>query len=225
MNNDLMFSSESGMWDTPQEVIDDLSIVFDWDLDVCASRPNVCANYYSFEEGRDAFENKWNGLWYCNPPYGRSIGKWIDRGIQQSHEEKSTGVMLVPARTDTKAIQRLMNKSSVIVFIKGRLVFGSDESWLERYYTDLLDPKKTKKQKMAIVKKVGGRRMPYDLTGAMLFEWDEIGNGFDYKEWLEADYLKKDPAPFPSMFCVLGGGLLMNQRIKLSSYGTMVTVE
>lgn len=42
MNTDLMFSSKTDKWNTPKHVIDDLATVFKWDLDVCASGPNVC---------------------------------------------------------------------------------------------------------------------------------------------------------------------------------------
>ena len=43
MNTDLMFSSKTGKWDTPDDLIADLATVFDWDCDVCAERPNVCS--------------------------------------------------------------------------------------------------------------------------------------------------------------------------------------
>lgn len=39
---------------------------------------------------------------FCNPPYGRELPKWI----KKAHDEAEKGalvVMLIPARTDTRA--------------------------------------------------------------------------------------------------------------------------
>ena len=35
---------------------------------------------------------------FCNPPYGREIGKWV----KKASEAQGVVVMLIPARTDTK---------------------------------------------------------------------------------------------------------------------------
>lgn len=130
-----MFSSTTGKWDTPQTVIDDLAEVFPWDLDVCASRPNVCPVYYT--DAQNAFIQDWKGLCWMNPPYGRGIGQWIDRARFECGKFytvktefgytmlKTTVVCLVPARTDTLWWQRSAPWASLVVFIKGRLKFGT----------------------------------------------------------------------------------------------------
>ena len=62
---------------------------------------------------------------WCNPPYGREISKWVQKCSQESKQENTTVVMLIPARTDTKYFHEyIYNKPNVeIRFIKGRLRF------------------------------------------------------------------------------------------------------
>ena len=64
LNTDLMFSSKTGKYDTPNDLITDLATVFDWDRDVCADRPNVCDFYYNEED--DAFKQNWLGWCLVN---------------------------------------------------------------------------------------------------------------------------------------------------------------
>ena len=66
---------------------------------------------------------------WCNPPYGREIGKWVKKAYEESLSGKLV-VMLIPARTDTKWFHGyIYNKDGVeIRFIKGRLKFGNSQS-------------------------------------------------------------------------------------------------
>ena len=41
MNTDVMFSSKTDLWETPQEFFDSLNNEFDFDLDVCAMPKNA----------------------------------------------------------------------------------------------------------------------------------------------------------------------------------------
>ena len=60
-----------------------------------------------------------NTVW-CNPPYGREIGKWIEKAA----ESKTLVVMLLPARTDTAWFHNYIYQKAEIRFIRGRLKFG-----------------------------------------------------------------------------------------------------
>lgn len=126
MNTPLMFSSKTGKWDTPQSLIDDLAPLFHWDLDVCASRDNVCPNFYS--EADNGLEQDWgSGLRWMNPPYGRHISEWVSLARLVSELDVVFGgatVCLLPARTDTRWWQDNVPFASQVVFIKGRLKFG-----------------------------------------------------------------------------------------------------
>ncbi len=64
-----------------------------------------------------------------NPPYGREIGKWIEKAkIEASNGSKV--VALLPARTDTKWFHENIynNKFCEIRFLKGRLKFGNSKN-------------------------------------------------------------------------------------------------
>ena len=117
-----MFSSKTGEWDTPQSLIDDLKTVFDFDIDVCADRPNVCDFYYNEDE--DGLSQEWNGLAWMNPPYGRNFGDWVKKARYQNTKNNCTVVCLLPSRTDTRWWHDNVKYASVIVLMKGRLKFG-----------------------------------------------------------------------------------------------------
>lgn len=83
MNTDLMFSSKTGLWETPQKFFDELDQEFHFDLDVCALPENAkCARYYTPEQ--DGLSQPWAGICWCNPPYGREIGSWVRKGFLSS---------------------------------------------------------------------------------------------------------------------------------------------
>lgn len=125
MNTDVMFSSATDNWSTPQDFFDKLNDEFHFTLDVCADETNhKCEHYYTKEI--DGLSRPWIGTVWCNPPYGRKISEWVRRAYISSHIGSATVVMLLPARTDTRWFHDyIYNKSNIeIRFIKGRLKFG-----------------------------------------------------------------------------------------------------
>jgi site-specific DNA-methyltransferase (adenine-specific) len=63
-----------------------------------------------------------------NPPYGREIGKWIEKAYVESLGG-ATVVCLIPARTDTKYWHEfIFPHANEIRFIKGRLKFGNSKN-------------------------------------------------------------------------------------------------
>lgn len=63
---------------------------------------------------------------FCNPPYGRqSTSEWIKKCAEEGKKPNTTVVMLIPARTDTKAFHKYIYGKAEIRFIKGRLKFGN----------------------------------------------------------------------------------------------------
>ena len=123
MNTEVMFSSRTDLWETPQDLFDKLNEEFHFTLDVCALPENAkCESYYTPEI--DGLSQKWSGVCWCNPPYGRQIGKWVEKAARE-REEGTTVVMLLPARTDTKWFHDYIYKFyAEIRFIRGRLKFG-----------------------------------------------------------------------------------------------------
>lgn len=123
MNTDAMFSSKSDLWETPQWLFDKLNDEWRFETDVCAVESNKkCAHYYSPEQ--DGLSQKWGGCCWCNPPYGREIGKWVKKAA----ESDATVVMLLPARTDTKWFHDYCLKYGEITFLRGRLKFGDSKN-------------------------------------------------------------------------------------------------
>lgn len=124
MNKDVMFSSKTDMWETPQDLFDELDKEFHFTLDVCAIPENAkCKNFYSPD--MDGLTQPWTGVCWCNPPYGRQIEKWIMKAWIAS-ANGNTVVMLLPARTDTRWFHDYIYKKSRVEvrFLRGRLKFG-----------------------------------------------------------------------------------------------------
>lgn len=124
MNNDLMFSSAKGEWETPQDFFNKLNEEFRFTLDVCALPDNAkCDRYFTPEQ--DGLAAAWRGeTCWMNPPYGRErTGKWIQKAYEESLKG-ATVVCLIPARTDTKAWHDYCMRADEIRFVRGRLRFG-----------------------------------------------------------------------------------------------------
>lgn len=119
MNREAMFSSKTDLWETPQDFFDKLNEEFHFQTDVCALPENAkCKHFYTPE--KDGLTQEWNGSCWCNPPYGRQIGKWV----RKASESKATTVMLIPARTDTAWFHDYICGKAEVRFVRGRLKFG-----------------------------------------------------------------------------------------------------
>ena len=120
-----LYSSRSELWETPQEFFDKLNAEFHFDLDACALPENAkCERFYTPED--DALKQPWLGNVWCNPPYGKQIGKWMAKAQQEIKTNANVIVLLVHARTDTRWFHDyLYQKPNVeLRFVKGRLKFG-----------------------------------------------------------------------------------------------------
>lgn len=125
MNTDLMFSSKTNEWATPQYFYDVLNQEFHFTLDPCATKENAkCARY--FTESDNGLTQSWdNERVFCNPPYGRQIKDWVKKA---SEARGGQVVMLIPARTDTAYFHDYIYGKAEIRFIRGRLKFGNSKN-------------------------------------------------------------------------------------------------
>ena len=122
-----LFSSNSGEWETPQWLFDELDKEFGFNLDPCCTHEN-CKTLLGYTKQEDGLSRDWAGSRvFMNPPYGREIGKWIKKAFES---EAEVVVGLLPARTDTKWFwDYIYKKKNVeIRFIKGRLKFGGSKN-------------------------------------------------------------------------------------------------
>lgn len=110
------FSSERLDWKTPKVVYQILDAEFRFDFDPCPVNPKF-----------DGLACDWGGSSYCNPPYGRDLGRWIEKGFAEFKKGK-TVVFLIPSRTDTKWWHEYCMKATEIRFIKGRLRFDDQKN-------------------------------------------------------------------------------------------------
>lgn len=121
-----LFTSDNAEWETPQGLFDTLNEEFGFNLDAAATAENAkCENYWTKED--DALTKPWAGRVFCNPPYGREIGKFVEKGLKEANHG-SIVVMLLPARTDTRWWHDYVMLASEIRLIKGRLKFGDSKN-------------------------------------------------------------------------------------------------
>ncbi|TGJ99817.1 adenine methyltransferase [Leptospira langatensis] len=118
------FQSGSDDWATPDSLFEELHKEFAFNLDPCATATNAkCTHFYSKEE--DGLLQEWSGRVLMNPPYGREIGRWVEKAYRQAQQSCEVVVCLLPSRTDTKWFHDYVLGNAEIRFIKGRLKFGS----------------------------------------------------------------------------------------------------
>jgi phage N-6-adenine-methyltransferase len=120
----ILAQPKSHEWTTPQRFFDALDAEFGFTLDAAASAENAkCATYYCGEWGRDGLTQPWDGVVWCNPPYGREIGRWVEKGYREA-QRGATVVMLIPARTETAYWHDYVMRADEIRLVRGRLRFG-----------------------------------------------------------------------------------------------------
>lgn len=126
MNTNLMFSSKTDQWSTPQDFFDSLNREFSFTLDPCADSSNhKCDKYFTKEV--DGLAQSWGGeTVFCNPPYGKAIKDWVKKCFEEAKNPDTTVVLLIPARTDTTYFHDFIYKRPdvEIRFLRGRLKFG-----------------------------------------------------------------------------------------------------
>lgn len=122
---DGIFSSVTDEWATPQEFFDELNEEFHFTLDQAANEENhKCETFFTKEQ--NGLTCQWGGhTVFCNPPYGREIGKWVQKAWEEHKTSGNTVVMLLPARTDTRWFHEFIYGKAEIRFVRGRLKFGN----------------------------------------------------------------------------------------------------
>jgi site-specific DNA-methyltransferase (adenine-specific) len=116
----LWFSShKSTEWSTPDSFFKPLDDIYHFTLDVAATKENAkCANYYTEEQ--DGLKQPWEGVIWCNPPYGSGVLDWIKKAISC----KNKVVMLLPVKTSNATFHDYILPNAKITFVRGHLKFG-----------------------------------------------------------------------------------------------------
>jgi phage N-6-adenine-methyltransferase len=131
MNTEAMFSSKTDLWSTPQQLYDTLDLLHKFELDPCCNLHNCKCKYGFWVEEYDGLKEDWSKFKsvFMNPPYGREIGKWVEKAREESLKGCKV-VCLLPARTDTRWFHKNIYgySGATVQFIKGRLKFGGSKN-------------------------------------------------------------------------------------------------
>ncbi len=130
--NDVMYSSGTEHWSTPEWLFLELNSLYNFTLDACADTTNYKVKKY-FSKKDNGLAQSWaNNTTWVNPPYGREISDWVSKASQTVMFSSIAGdevVMLLPARTDTKWMQEYVFKHARnVCFISGRLKFSNSKT-------------------------------------------------------------------------------------------------
>lgn len=131
-------TSDRKDWGTPPALFAEISRRWGpFDLDVAAAPWNALApRYFSdwtqsprsrgcVQGGTSALREPWEGVFFCNPPYGRGVWDWLQHGWREVLIGRAPrGVYLLPARTDTKWFQWwALRPEAQVVLLAGRVTF------------------------------------------------------------------------------------------------------
>ncbi len=124
------YSANSDSWGTPRDLFEALDAEFRFDLDPCATKETAkCARYFTQEtDGLAAPWTRWRA--FVNPPYSE-LRKWVEKCKTETEGPFAAflAVMLIPARTDTRAWhENIFPFASEIRFLKGRVRFEGGEA-------------------------------------------------------------------------------------------------
>ena len=124
--NKTLLSSKNMCWCTPQDFFDKLNAEFNFVLDPAATEATAkCPLFYTPEV--DGLAQSWDrgGAVFCNPPYGREIGKWVKKAFDEARGGFPI-VLLIPARTDTAYFHDYIYDKADIRFLRGRIDFEDE---------------------------------------------------------------------------------------------------
>lgn len=128
---DVLFSSASVEWGTPQYIFDALDGEFHFTLDAAASPNNAkCAKWYGEQlDGTfiDGLEQDWRGeVAWINSPYSRQDNLPWARKIYEEAKRGTHITALVAARVDTIWFNKYYAYANEIRFVQGRIKFVQD---------------------------------------------------------------------------------------------------
>jgi len=94
-------------------------------LDPCTTSDNPVGATNFFTPSDDGLAHDWNGRTiFVNPPYGKAHEPWLEKCIEAGELGQKV-ILLIPSATDTRIFQRAVESASAVVFVRGRLKFGT----------------------------------------------------------------------------------------------------
>lgn len=119
---------DSREWYTPKSLFDALGIRFALDpaSPLSGPVPWVPADRF-YSPNENGLVMPWEGRVWLNPPYGPPLVPFVHRMV--AHDD---GIMLVPARTETRWFQYAAAHAEVVVFLRDRLHFTRQDGFTGR---------------------------------------------------------------------------------------------
>ena len=116
------FSSNKMDWATPWPLFRICEESYGpFSLDVCATVKNAkCQRFFSPET--NGLLQRWYGVCWMNPPYGRAIRQWVEKAVAEA-QKGARVVCLLPARTDTVWWHNYVLPHGHVHFLRGRVRF------------------------------------------------------------------------------------------------------
>jgi hypothetical protein len=115
-------------WFTPPDLFDKLGLRFDLDPASPMSGPVPWVPAERFYSPREnGLIAPWQGRVWLNPPYGPAIVPFVQRLIVHGD-----GLLLVPARTETRWFQQALDGADVVTFLRERLWFTRADGYRGR---------------------------------------------------------------------------------------------
>lgn len=111
----------------PPALFRELDKVWHFDLDPASTDENaLCEQHFTAED--DGLSQDWGGhRVFCNPPYGRQVGQWVEKAAKESRKPNTIVVLLIPSRTDTAYWAEWVEPyAAEISFLRGRVKYLMD---------------------------------------------------------------------------------------------------
>lgn len=162
-------------WETPDWLFRWQNEIYDFHVDLCASKDNAkCDNFFSEEKSALNKDYPWVNYGYScgwsNPPYSKPE-VWVKECSKQSFFD-FTSVMLIPTPNGEKYYKRVFDNAHNVTIIEGRIGFIAPVN----FYT------KNKKGEISYFKK--GQPVPGNTRGSCVVDFSPIkrrsGPRFDY---------------------------------------------
>lgn len=113
---------------TPAYVLDAVRAAFGGPigLDPCTEPDNPTGAERFYALPTNGLAESWEApsIW-CNPPYGEAKLPWVRRCLEVGQAGRTSVALLVPAHPDTALGQALLAGAEAVVFLSGRLDFGT----------------------------------------------------------------------------------------------------
>lgn len=125
--NKALITSKRDSWNTPERVLELVRKVAGGRVgfDPCPNDGSI-VDPIGLTQGRDGLDMDWTGcgLVYVNPPYGREIGKWVEKcDCEYLRAPLHTEIIaLLPARPDARWFEHVWH-ANALCFWRGRLRF------------------------------------------------------------------------------------------------------